>query len=231
MKAMVMLPTVFAAAWLAAGVPDPEKLLKEAAQTMQDIAAVLKTIRDKQSAETAVSKFDEPVNRNLGTVAALKKIRPDDPAMPKLMQKYERLLKEAQTSLEQEANRVLRQVDLQKILQKSQVWVRLETIMQLGPINRAKMDVKSLEAAVVKYSTNNGNYPETLAELTERHPLDGSPAVLTEKALLDPWGQPYIYEPITWHPQTGKPLIYSNGPPDARLRISNWGIDDFPGKK
>src|SRR5262249_21314027 len=87
--------------------------------------------------------------------------------------------------------------------------------------DRAKLDVKSLESAVTTYYTRKGYYPETLQQLAQRQE-DGGAALLTEKALIDPWNQPYVYEPNTKHPTTDRPLIYSNGPPGMNKRISNW---------
>jgi general secretion pathway protein G len=89
--------------------------------------------------------------------------------------------------------------------------------------DRAKLDVQSLETAVTTYYTRKGYYPQSLQELTQRDPTDNSPALLKDqKVLMDPWNQPYVYDPNTRHQNTDRPLIYSNGPPNSGKRISNW---------
>jgi general secretion pathway protein G len=89
-------------------------------------------------------------------------------------------------------------------------------------VNRAKMDVTSLEKAVETFKIKNkGNYPQTLDELTVRQ-QDGGAALLKVQALTDPWGNRYIYEPGNLHPDTGMPHIYSTGEPGKNQPISNW---------
>jgi prepilin-type N-terminal cleavage/methylation domain-containing protein len=86
----------------------------------------------------------------------------------------------------------------------------------------AKAGVKTIDQAVTAHKTLHGNFPQSLAELTQSN--DGKAAALEEEALLDPWQQPYVYEPQTLNPKTKKPLIYSKGdpanPPPGGIR--NW---------
>ncbi len=86
----------------------------------------------------------------------------------------------------------------------------------------ARMGVSELEKAVEAYKVAYGDYPTDLTILTQA--IEGRPAALQERALLDPWQRPYVYEPGTRHPQTGRPRIYSQGPNpgDASKVISNW---------
>jgi general secretion pathway protein G len=88
-------------------------------------------------------------------------------------------------------------------------------------VNRAKMDVRNIEAAVMTFNTTNHRYPQSLQELTERQP-NGSAALLKIEALTDPWGQPYQYEPGRTHSKTDIPMIYSMGPPGKNTQIPNW---------
>jgi general secretion pathway protein G len=87
--------------------------------------------------------------------------------------------------------------------------------------DRAKLDCHSLELAVGTYFSKHGVYPDSLQQLTQRQP-DGSPALLEAKALNDPWGNAYVYEPRTRHQATDKPLIYSHGTPGVNKQINNW---------
>jgi prepilin-type N-terminal cleavage/methylation domain-containing protein len=85
----------------------------------------------------------------------------------------------------------------------------------------AKLGTRTLEDVVMAYRTTTGEFPADLTVLTV--PIDGKPAVLEERHLLDPWGRPYVYEPTNIHPSTGKPRIYSQGSqPGASVPIANW---------
>jgi Type II secretion system (T2SS), protein G len=86
----------------------------------------------------------------------------------------------------------------------------------------AKSGVKTLETAARAYHIWHEKYPPTLKVLTE--PDDGRPPALEPAALIDPWGRPYQYGPKQRHPQTGVPLIYSQGadPDDPADDIRNW---------
>jgi len=82
--------------------------------------------------------------------------------------------------------------------------------------------VRTLESAVKAYKITYGDHPESLEVLTK---ADGDkPAVLEERALTDPWGRPYVYDPAHKNELTGVPLIYSQGPnpADEKGHIRNW---------
>jgi hypothetical protein len=90
-------------------------------------------------------------------------------------------------------------------------------------MNRAKMDVKALEKAVVTFQKSFGSYPSSLQELADAQ-QDGAP--LIDKGMLkDSWGQPYGYSPSLVHPVTNIPLIISAGPPGKTTRILNWDMN------
>jgi general secretion pathway protein G len=89
-------------------------------------------------------------------------------------------------------------------------------------IDRAKADVVTLEKAVEAYAANHdGILPQSLQVLTQVDPQSGAKASLEVKHLEDPWRRPYVYEPQNLHPQTGRPRIYSQGPPGGQM-IANW---------
>jgi type II secretion system protein G len=77
--------------------------------------------------------------------------------------------------------------------------------------DRVRIDTKTLETAVEAYYTKFGDYPPSLETLTQPAP-DGSKATLEHEAILDPWGQPYVYSPSDVNAATGRPVIYSNHP-------------------
>jgi general secretion pathway protein G len=85
----------------------------------------------------------------------------------------------------------------------------------------AAIQIRNIESAVEGYRALNGNYPDSLAILTE--PQDDKPAPLSDQQLMDPWNHPYVYEPQTRHPKTQKPLLYSQGAnPGVSKPIRNW---------
>ena len=62
------------------------------------------------------------------------------------------------------------------------------------------------------YAAQHGKYPENLDELTR---VDAAGQSLLVELPLDPWKNPYVYEP---------PLT-----PDSRFRILSYGADGAPG--
>src|SRR5438477_10054832 len=99
-----------------------------------------------------------------------------------MLLRQERLVKRGGFTLME----IMRVVAIILILASAGVVVTTSMLAQ-ARLDRAKMDVKSLEVAVTTYMTRHGMYPQTLAELTLRDQVDGSPALLTEAALMDPW--------------------------------------------
>jgi general secretion pathway protein G len=87
--------------------------------------------------------------------------------------------------------------------------------------DRAKVDVTTLQTAVEAYKSAYGDYPPDLPTLTQAT-QNGDFATLEPKALIDPWNQQYHYEPQTRNPATGRPKIYSTGPPGQNVPIANW---------
>jgi type II secretory pathway pseudopilin PulG len=99
-------------------------------------------------------------------------------------------------------------------------------VVYSGPVgftreDRARLDTRSLQSAVRAYYARQKVYPNTLNELTRLQP-DGSPPLVEKGGLVDPWGNPYDYDPNARHQKSDMPLIYSNGPPGRQKQISNW---------
>ena len=86
----------------------------------------------------------------------------------------------------------------------------------------AQVGIAQIEQAVMAWRTKRGEYPPDLNVLVQS--IDGEPAAMETKHLIDPWGRAYVYEPQQLHPQTQKPLIFSQGPVmgNANGRITNW---------
>ncbi len=88
--------------------------------------------------------------------------------------------------------------------------------------NAAKTIITKVEQAIEAYKLQHGQLPDNLQVLTQ--PEDGAAAFLETKSLLDPWNRPVVYEPSQTHPQSGRPMVYSQGPRpgDQTSRVTNW---------
>jgi len=91
--------------------------------------------------------------------------------------------------------------------------------MAQARLDRAKMDIKKLETAVSNYNLKHGTFPQSLQELTQIDNL-GNPPVLAQQDLLDPWNQPYQYNPGQMT-QRGVPQISSGGPNGQMANVLN----------
>ena len=94
-------------------------------------------------------------------------------------------------------------------------------------VSRAKMDVKTLEKALLQYHSAHGAWPKNLAVLAAPQE-DGSPAYVDPGHLIDPWGRPYLFGPGQRHPITNHPLVWSEGryPGSTSGKIANWSPPD-----
>jgi hypothetical protein len=83
----------------------------------------------------------------------------------------------------------------------------------------AQVTIKHLTQLVDTYKTDTGDYPDSLQVLTL--PEGGKPPYCETKDLIDPWGQPYVYEPQNRSPATGTPRISSTHQTGGQP-IANW---------
>jgi len=90
--------------------------------------------------------------------------------------------------------------------------------MHNARVDRAKMDMKNIETAVVKFESSYGHYPQSLQELAQPGQYGGT-APLDQKMLLDPWNNPYQYDPSNLT-NRGVPRI-SCMPPGAQQPLTN----------
>ncbi|HYV40145.1 MAG TPA: type II secretion system protein GspG [Gemmataceae bacterium] len=222
MKTTILLTAIAFAALFAQGDANREKLVKENLKAMDDVTAVLKTVKDKDTAEIVVPRLEVVMKRLDAVTESIKKIPANDADLAKVNKSYAKELKAARDALAAEDGRLQKLPELNKILFKSPTWAWAQ-FNGKGAVIQAKLDVKGLDQAVTAYYLRKHHWPESLWILTERDPIDNSPALLQDQAaLIDPWGNAYQYEPQTFNPKTDKPLIYSNGPPGSNVRITNW---------
>src|SRR5580765_6692510 len=88
---------------------------------------------------------------------------------------------------------------------------------------RAENGIRMLEVAVWTFEMKHHRLPDDLRALTVQEEGESRP-ILSEKQLLDPWGQLYRYDPKRLDPNSiaNRPLIWSFGPPGANAPISTW---------
>jgi general secretion pathway protein G len=96
-------------------------------------------------------------------------------------------------------------------------WVymrQLETARE----QKARIDIQHLASLIDQYKVEQGDYPESLQALAQ--PSEGKPAFIEAKELVDPWGQPYVYEPQNKNPSTFRPRISCTH--QSAEPIANW---------
>ena len=81
-------------------------------------------------------------------------------------------------------------------------------------VDLARVDVRNLSKAVEFYKTKKGAYPARLKDLKDAGYVD--PAA----TLLDPWGNPYRYDPKGPRNNGKKPDVWAVAPDKAE--IGNW---------
>jgi general secretion pathway protein G len=97
--------------------------------------------------------------------------------------------------------------------------VAVTRYMEEARISATKVKIAAIETAASAYYTKHGVYPDDLSLLYNKQ-NDGLDAYLDVSQVKDEWGQ-FIVIDVSQKSQTGKPLIYSNGPPGTGTRISN----------
>jgi hypothetical protein len=86
--------------------------------------------------------------------------------------------------------------------------------------DKAHLDCKVLAEAAKMYRLKYGDYPPTLAQLTQRG-ADGSLPFIEARLLIDPWGHEYQYA-LGRNP-VSDPEVWSMGPHnDPDSIIGNW---------
>ena len=85
----------------------------------------------------------------------------------------------------------------------------------------AKAQTKVLTQACEAYRISHGTWPTSLQVLLQQDEIDG-PHLKSADAIIDPWKQPYSYNPAG--PQNGgrQPDIWANAPNGQQ--IGNWAL-------
>ena len=216
---LVLVPVALARA----GDDSAESFVQDALKILKEIKPVLASIKDEKTAEAARPKLLDLGKRI--TILWQKTAEQNVPQQKKILAELEKKYrKEWDAILEDNSREMKRVKELPGVLKVLRDVPLLE-IVDGDHVRRerARADVRTLTVAVDTYFLTNGEHPQTLKQLTEKQP-DGGRPFLEATSLIDPWGRPYVYEPNTRDEQTGRPLIYSQGPRpgDPAGRIRNW---------
>jgi general secretion pathway protein G len=84
-------------------------------------------------------------------------------------------------------------------------------------VNRAKVDVKTIEKAAEAYEIQNGSRPESLQQLVS--PPQGKPYI-EQQYIMDPWGKQYSYDAGGQHNNGAHPDVWTTTP-DGQM-VGNW---------
>jgi type II secretory pathway pseudopilin PulG len=82
----------------------------------------------------------------------------------------------------------------------------------------AKVQTKVLTQAAEAYQITHGAFPPSLAALLQQDE-NGGPFLKSPDALIDPWGQPYQYNPAGPNNGGRQPDIWANSPTGP---VGNW---------
>jgi hypothetical protein len=88
-------------------------------------------------------------------------------------------------------------------------------------VGLARSRVRMLESACAAYRVGQGDYPESLQQLTQKTDK-GGPYLADPGALLDPWNQPYLYDRVGTRNGGAQPDIWTINPANGE-EIGNWG--------
>jgi hypothetical protein len=82
----------------------------------------------------------------------------------------------------------------------------------------ARLKAQTLGQATLSFIINNGKSPEQLVELLQKNDL-GGPYLKSASALVDPWGQPFQFNPDAVQPGTGQaePEVFTIAPDGTRI--------------
>jgi hypothetical protein len=198
---------------------DAEALLKESLKLVNDMTEILKSVKDKASAEAALPKL-KPIDERL---AVLKKKEGDlklsAEEKDQLATKYKAAIETAMKAFGTEVKRVEKLPEVKALLVKElTLFKKAEKLIQELEETKAvaaKVQIKLIDSAIQLYQLNTDQVPKSLKALTE-----GDKPALKPEALIDPWGKPYQYDPAGPKNKGKKPDVWTVTP--GKKVIGNW---------
>jgi hypothetical protein len=199
---------------------DAEADLKDSIKLATDFTDVLKSVKDKASAEAAVPKLKALDER----FAVLKKKEGDIQKLSaeerkKLQTKYGKAFVTAMKAIGPELKRIEKLPDVKALLKKKSVLVKkmyedMEQSEKLK-VNIAKTEIKTIDTVLQSYFLRFGEFPKNLKALAK-----GEKPFLDAESLTDPWKKPYQYDPAGPKNRGNKPDVWTLTP-DKKV-IGNW---------
>jgi hypothetical protein len=205
---LVVTPTIWA------GDEQAYPLARERFAILWETFAVLKTVKDKSTAEAARPKLETLGQRHAVLQKRLKKVRAED---------FERMMKPWK-ELEKSLTSVFGAF-YDDLSGPPSAIGPIADVFPFAEITKTRLEaarrgVAVLSKAVAAYRRKTGKFPLSLEQLAQKIGDDG-PFVQGREALIDPWGYPYLYDP-TGSRNNGKQAdIWSQGVP-GRTRVGNW---------
>jgi len=91
-----------------------------------------------------------------------------------------------------------------------------------GKVAAAKVQLRDLTKALDAFRLAAGAYPADLQALAQ--PQDDRAPLVQVSALVDPWGQPYQYDPLGPENQGKRPDVWTVRPGGNGTKIGNWMV-------
>lgn len=201
----------------------PEETLKGLVKTTAELTGILKSVTDKATAEAAVPKLkviDERYAALKQGVAALRGLPAEE--RTRLQAKHKEAQDAAGKTLRDQLARLDGLPGVTALLRKEspmieEVYRTLEFLEQ-AKRDVSKLNVQTIDRALLAYRIKFDEFPKTLKVLTE-----GASALLEAEALLDPWGKPFQYDPAGPKNKGEKPDVWTVLP--DKSVIGNWRED------
>lgn len=214
------------AGFVGAAEDNPEALVKELLANEKETVQVLKSVKDKASAEAAKPKLVELQKRMTESVEKLEKLEAWAKAHPdqakELQKKFEGERKTLRQDVITESERISRLPEAKAVL---------KDVIKIRDLAAAKVDVARVQAKLLSdacdaYKVREGIYPESLEVLVQG-------GKVAQEALIDPWGRPYQYNPTGPKNKGLRADVWSQGPDpkDPKGIIGNWQEEKKPEKK
>ncbi|MEI7686404.1 MAG: type II secretion system protein GspG, partial [Planctomycetota bacterium] len=175
-------------------------------QMLNDLTDVLKTVKDKATAEAGLPKLKALEKKYV----QLTKVNRAD---VKFSNEEKQLLSARSSLLTAELNRIDNVPEAPGVLKE----LAFYTAINASKIDSAKVRIMQLDAAVAVHKIKNGAYPDSLNALTK----GDNRSLESADSLLDPWKKPYQYDVAAPKNMGAKPDIWTVSP--THVVIGNWG--------
>jgi hypothetical protein len=193
---------------------DNEAVFKGSVRLMKEMGDLLKPIKDKAGAESALPKL-KILNQEL---ADLKKkefrMSPEDES--KLFAKHKASVDSAIQIYVPEVRRIAKIPEVTGVLEKPlnlfNETLNTMIVVREGSRLVAKERINRIDKAIQAYKQKNGKLPDSLIEL--------NPTYLMESDLRDPWGGIIRYDPTGPRNQGNVPDVWAETP-EGQM-IGNW---------